>query len=332
MRAFCEASLAKKVIERDLCCIIAPRTDVHAFAVAHAGEEFNLEFIILDTAEFPQSLLLETHISQETVTSSIFYANGSSINLSRIVALWWRRPQLPNVLGLIDPSYAEFAIQEGQQALFGSLKALVPRAFNDPSLSRSATQKLQQLARARVMGFTIPDTLVATDPSAVRSFYEKHRGNVIYKPFKAYNNGLFPTRRLSLADLEELASLTACPCIFQEFVPGDFDIRATVVGEKCFSARIDYDHQSELIDTRLTALKTTPHVLPNELHSSLVRFVHSFGLVYGTMDLRFSQTRGYTFFELNPEGQYLLTEIEAVLPISRAIASYMAAGIKATNE
>jgi hypothetical protein len=47
------------------------------------------------------------------------------------------------------------------------------------------------------------------------------------------------------------------------------------------------------------------------------------GLVYGTADLRYNADLGYVFFELNPEGQYLWTEIEAGLPISRAIATYM---------
>ena len=44
------------------------------------------------------------------------------------------------------------------------------------------------------------------------------------------------------------------------------------------------------------------------------------GLVYGTADLRYNADLGYVFFELNPEGQYLWTEIEAGL---RAIATYM---------
>ena len=52
------------------------------------------------------------------------------------------------------------------------------------------------------------------------------------------------------------------------------------------------------------------------------------GLVNGTADLRYNADLGYVFFELNPEGQYLWTEIEAGLPISRAIATYMVCGPK----
>jgi hypothetical protein len=45
------------------------------------------------------------------------------------------------------------------------------------------------------------------------------------------------------------------------------------------------------------------------------------GLVYGTADLRYNADLGYVYFELNPE--YLWNEIEAGLPIGRAIATYM---------
>jgi hypothetical protein len=49
--------------------------------------------------------------------------------------------------------------------------------------------------------------------------------------------------------------------------------------------------------------------------------------VYSAIDLRYGSGGEYTFFELNPEGQYLWTEIEAGLPISAEIARRLT-GIK----
>jgi glutathione synthase/RimK-type ligase-like ATP-grasp enzyme len=120
--------------------------------------------------------------------------------------------------------------------------------------------------------------------------------------------------------LAVLDRLTGCPAIFQEFVDGDFDVRAIVVGDQVFAARLRYDPLEEIIDTRFVPTTIEPITLPPEITDRLVAMVAGFGLVYSAVDLRYSPDRGFVFFESNPEGQYLWIEIEADLMISDAIA------------
>ncbi|TMI99549.1 MAG: hypothetical protein E6G97_21775 [Alphaproteobacteria bacterium] len=309
--------------DRKTCIVIAPKLDVHAFAVLHAAAALDDEFIVIDTEEFPGFLKLRTQIGSESFSGELCLDDGRTLDLSAVSSLWWRRPKPPNVEGLVAKSFSKFALNEGRQALFGSLNTLVDKVFNHPGLSSFANQKIAQLSMARSVGLTVPETLVSNDPSAVGAFYERFNGNIIYKLFTSPDEGLYPTRVMQKAELAEVGSTAACPCIFQENVKGEFDIRATIVAGQCFSARIDFYDDPICVDTRLTSKAVTPIELPADIKAKLLSLVRKFGLIYGSIDMRFSPTRGFVFFELNPEGQYLWTEIEAGLPISRAIALFM---------
>jgi hypothetical protein len=43
-----------------------------------------------------------------------------------------------------------------------------------------------------------------------------------------------------------------------------------------------------------------------------------------SVDLRLTPNGEYVFFEVNPSGQFLFLEIDTGLPISAAVASYLA--------
>jgi len=204
----------------------------------------------------------------------------------------------------------------------GSLDGFVGKAFNDIGRSKQANHKPTQLMRARAIGLTIPETLITNDPLAAKEFVDSVNGRVVYKMFGSPPEGIYGTRLMEKDDIA--GSLKDLPGpIFQEFIDGDFDIRATVVGERVFSARLVFERTGSHFDTRLVETEVASHVLPTEIETKLVQLVKSFGLVYSAIDLRYSDDRGYVFFESNPEGQYLWTEIEADLQISHEIATQL---------
>lgn len=49
--------------------------------------------------------------------------------------------------------------------------------------------------------------------------------------------------------------------------------------------------------------------MPNEMKTKVIKIVKDLGLFYGAVDLRYSEKNGYTFFEVNPDGQYLWTAV-----------------------
>ena len=126
--------------------------------------------------------------------------------------------------------------------------------------------------------------------------------------------------------MDLLDRLHRCPAIFQKYVDGEYDIWAVVVGDEVFAARIDHDRLTDTIDTRFVDTTVSACSLPPDLTRRLVQLVQAFGLVYSSIDLRYSKTDGYTFFESNPDGQYLWLGIETELPISQAIARRLTGG------
>jgi len=52
--------------------------------------------------------------------------------------------------------------------------------------------------------------------------------------------------------------------------------------------------------------------------------VRTLGLEMGSIDLRLSTSGEYVFLEINPSGQFLFLEIDAGLPVSSAVAAYLA--------
>ena len=95
-------------------------------------------------------------------------------------------------------------------------------------------------------GFAIPDTLVTTDPDAVREFWLQH-GTVIYKLISGVRSIV---NRLSAENAARLAYLHWCPTQFQQYVPGH-DYRVHVAGEETFAVEI----VSECDDYRYAARK-----------------------------------------------------------------------------
>jgi hypothetical protein len=75
-----------------------------------------------------------------------------------------------------------------------------------------------------------------------------------------------------------------------------------------------------LIDTRFTRTGVSIFEVDDGTARALIELTKSLGLVYSTSDLRVTKDGSVVFFELNPDGQYLWTEIETNLPISLEIA------------
>ena len=72
-----------------------------------------------------------------------------------------------------------------------------------------------------------------------------------------------------------------------------------------FAAKLVHDRDDEVIDTRGLKTEIVSRSLPADVERQLIRYVREAGLVYSAIDLRYSQDRGYVFFDANPGGQYL---------------------------
>lgn len=302
--------------------IVAQFDDYHALGVAKAVTSLGGTPRIIDNSDFPSQITLEHHQDSRGVYSQLKFLDGSTVSLHQLTGVWWRRPQRYRPADETKhPAFRRFVMDESREAFLGALAATVPNFINDVGASRRATHKVAQLNAARRIGLNVPETLITNCPEAARQFAASLKGDCVYKTFTGCDFGFFETRKLeSTEDFAELARVSQCPLIFQEYVRGDYDIRATVVGQDVFAAEIHFKHGRHPVDGRVDRVPIHEHHLPKDVAEQIVRLVSEYGLTYGAIDLRFDSSSGYSFFELNPEGQFLWVEIEANLKICDALA------------
>lgn len=316
--------------------IIAEEDDFHAIGVAKAIERFDGFPIILDNSDFPQFIRLQHRQKVAGVESYITLMEGRMIRLDTLAGVWWRRPQgFKPAKAILHPSLRRFVMDESKEAFLGALIASVPNFINPVGASRQASHKLAQFSRAVHYGLSIPETLVTNEPDTARQFAVSRLGGCIYKIFTSFDFNLCETRLLvGEEDYSELERVKDCPILLQEHIDGEYDVRVTVVGDEAFAASIHYKEGRHPVDGRVDRVPIYRHELPSNVRESIISLVKSYGLSYGAVDLRFSRDRGYIFFEINPEGQFLWVDIEAELGICDAMAKllmnkskYPAAGI-----
>lgn len=304
--------------------IISASDDIHSFAVAKEAENIGFKSQIFDSASFPRDWTIITQISGKSFDCFLTRVDGScSINLQDVVGIWWRRPNRPDLTQLIPhPSYRHFTAAECEQALTGSL-IQIENFINPIQSSRMASRKIDQLTIASRSGLRIPATLITTDPNEAERFYKTLKSECIYKTFTGCDFGFFETRILRNSDLDDLWRLRNCPTIFQEHIEGDYDLRVTIVGRRVFAAKLLFKEGRHPVDSRVDRVPVECTELPKPIVAQLLRVIDHFGLRYAAIDMRYSASDGYTFFEVNPEGQYLWIEVETGLKISSALAALL---------
>lgn len=203
-----------------------------------------------------------------------------------------------------------------------------------PSALRLADSKLDQLRIAPKLGFNIPKTLITNKPSAVRDFYKSCGGKIVNKVLacgfieRRDGNYCIYTRPVGKTELALLENIQEVPCVFQEQIPKQYEVRVTVVGTKVFATAI-YSQVTERTrnDWRRYDLKNTPHrvhQLPSNVESSCLALVEYYGLAFGAIDLIVTPEDKYVFLEINPNGQWYWLEEKTGQPISTEIAQLLA--------
>jgi hypothetical protein len=215
--------------------------------------------------------------------------DGTVLDSRQVEAVWYRRqsdPVLPEGLPDEDREFARVECLGYLSTLYHCLDHC--RWVNPWQAERQTSDKTEQLAKARSVGLAVPETLVTNDPQAVREFFERWDGRVIFKPLVGLITGrppdfstqlkaafedqfAFPpafgpdpadkdrrvvfTQVLTRDKLDELESLAACPAIFQQYVEKQVELRITIVGKEVFAAAIYSQEQPETrVDFRRWAL------------------------------------------------------------------------------
>lgn len=193
---------------------------------------------------------------------------------------------------------------------------------NRPTAMAANSSKPFQAAQILASGFAIPDTLITTDPEAVREFQAKH-GTVIYKSISAARSIV---SRLTPDQMDHLDDVRWCPTQFQEYIPGK-DYRVHVVGDEVFACEIesrsdDYRYSSqEGNETQFRACE-----LPDDCAALCIKLAKLAELPVAGIDLRRGRDESWYCFEVNPSPGFTFFQDATDQPIDEAVAQLLIAG------
>jgi len=318
---------------KPLVLIITNRFDSHADFVIERLEKSNVRFVRLNTDDVPiRSSLLFNWLGPNREASLRYY--GQEIDLRSVTSVWFRRPLGFGVSDKVKDAESRRFAEDECSACIEGVYASIPGSMwmSHPHSIRRAQNKLLQLGVAQDLGFIIPRTVVTTDSEVFRHFWDECRGEVIWKAIgrnttidETGQMQFAYTNKLDASSWSQLNQIAVAPCLFQEYVPKEIELRVTVVDQLVFACAIHSQlSEKTRIDWRHYDTEHTPHVpysLPPEIERLCVRLVRELGLRFGAIDLILTPSAEYKFIEINPNGQWLWIEQLSGLPIADAVIS-----------
>ena len=268
---------------------------------------------------------------------------GSDVfGLDQIVSIFVRRiPDLDSFKNATNPKFKQYDDFIGKQnfSLFSDCLSILDhtKPFVNPLASVSRLGKAIQAKAAIEVGLQTPATYMGSSAVDAVSFIDRSFGKsrkVCTKPivnFKINIGGLLHTRfteMLTPQDVKSIGSIEYCPVIIQEYIEKTYEIRAAVIGDRVFAARIDSQSGGlgTSVDWRRYNIPKTPHSaynLPQDIMQRLIEMHSRLGLIYSSFDLIRNPDGEYIFLETNPYGQWLWIEDLTGLKISNAIAEFL---------
>jgi glutathione synthase/RimK-type ligase-like ATP-grasp enzyme len=250
-------------------------------------------------------------------------------NFKKIDSIWFRRTQIPSLenLNAVEKLYFIREFDALLENIYCSL--IEKRWLSNPFSIKKAENKILQLRLAKEIGFNVPKTLVTNSKVAVKDFYNSNKKNII-KPIYSglvpndQNISLFFTTVLTDQHIENLQNFDLTPCIFQEYIEKEYELRITVVCNKVFTSKVESQkNDNSKIDWRRDNLEFKKENLPKELEKMCVTLCKQLDINFGAIDLIKNKDGSYTFLEINPNGQWAWIEMETELKISDEIIKYL---------
>lgn len=322
------------VPQKPMILIITSKQDGHIGPVARHLDAAGVSWVRLNTEDFATNV--EITIAPALNSGSLAIRDsGRTIDLQRVTAVWYRKPDPVTISHFrADPGALDYIEAELNEILMG-IYALLSHAYwiNNPFTTRISHRKLMQLRVAYQVGFQTPETLVTNNADKALAFAGKLGGTLAVKSLGAISvveqhevgalqYGIF-TRKLSTADLTLVQDkIPNMPTLFQEFIEKDYELRITVVGRQVFSCRIDHHGNDITADDYRFDTKNLTHRAWEcpEIHTALLAYMDAFHLNFGCFDILITKPGDRVFLECNPNGQWLWVENMTAMPIAEAIA------------
>ncbi len=266
-----------------------------------------------------QRLVLDTDVNLQVgeEIEAIIQIGGCEIDLANVTAAYIRphdSHRLPEISSAGPQSLAWQHAIEVDDVLSSWSEMTSAFVLNRLSAMASNSSKPYQLQQIQRLGFSVPETLITTDPKAALAFWERH-GNVIYKSISAIRSRV---ARLGPEQAQRLEDIASCPTQFQQCIDGT-DYRVHVVGEEVFASEVLCDADDYRYPGR-HPVEVRSYDLPPELESQCHKLATALQLPVAGIDLRRTAADEWFCFEANPSPGFTYYEAATGQPIARSIA------------
>ncbi|MCA1676665.1 MAG: ATP-grasp ribosomal peptide maturase, partial [Actinobacteria bacterium] len=256
--------------------------------------------------DFPRSLSLSARLGEGWAGS--LRLPEREVSVTDIGCAWYRRPTAFEFPATLSAQERRWATTEARLGVGGFLAAL-PRWLNHPCDIARVEYKPLQLASARTVGLTVPDTLITNDPDEARRFAKEH-GDIIYKLFSSLGvseQGQYRVvyaNRITADDITD--TVTATIHLFQQWIPKAFEVRLTVVDDDLFAVRIDAGSQAAMVDWRTdyAHLRYSEIAVPEAVREGVLNLLEVLMLRFAALDFVVAPDNEWVFLEANPNGQW----------------------------
>ena len=318
--------------------IVTGRDDVTADLVTEQLAKLGQEFVRFNTEDYPTVSQLTFEFGNKG-TSGRFVIAGKDLKFDAIRTVWFRKPNPPRISeSVTNPQARSFAQQESETVLSGFYRILAERFWvSRPDAIRRANDKLCQLAIAQNVGFNIPRTLVTNNPRLAKEFALSTKTAKVIKPLKAgqveYPDGrieLIYTSVMNSADIANIHQVAFAPCLLQEYVSKEYEVRATIIGQRVFAVGLDtqgseisrYDWRRD----NSSGVRYFETTLPDDIIAKCFTFMDHYNLQFSAFDFVKTPDGDYVFLENNPNGQWAWLDLELGNGMIRYMADFLIKG------
>ncbi len=287
-------------------------------AVSRELTRLRADVRVLDQRQASQQEVSTRVVGRRLVGTIVGPGAGGRLDLEDVHAVYLRPVETERALPSSEKhgSPAHFRAQACDRVLIAWCDLTTAVVVNRPASMAANNSKPFQLQQIASHGFDVPDTLVTTDPQAVRAFLHRHE-RIIYKSISGVRSIVSVLGPEGLARLDDVAH---APTQFQEHVPG-VDVRVHVVGAETFATEArtgadDYRYASRTGHTLTLAAVSIPEALAERCR----RMAAAMGLIVAGIDLRHTPDGRWVCFEVNPSPAFVFYEEATAQPIAAAIA------------
>ncbi|UPZ17992.1 grasp-with-spasm system ATP-grasp peptide maturase [Flavobacterium humidisoli] len=210
---------------------------------------------------------------------------------------------------------------------FFKSKAWIP---NVHLARRGGINKIDVLLKAKELGLSIPDTIIASSKEEVLNFIKEYK-RIITKPISEVAPILYKTTAISMYTKEvKITDINKFPnrffpSLFQKKIDKEFEVRTFIYKRYIYSIAIFSQNDAQTnIDFRNYNFelpnRNVPFLLPKEIETKLFKLMEEIGLNTGSIDIMLDKNGDYIFLEVNPVGQSGMVSVGGNYNLEKIIA------------